>query len=181
MTDPDQAADAAPDQTPEDGALHAFERHDHGRCRAEAMDHAAALAAERGLRLTPARKRALEILLESHRALGAYEVLERLAADGLGDKPPVAYRALDFLVSNGLAHRIEKLNAFVACAKPDCAHAPAFLICRECRRVAETAVPDPGLSETAATLGFAIETRVVEATGLCPDCRAAQSGPEGDA
>lgn len=163
MSDTPRQADPAPA---------AFARHDHGRCRASAMDHAAKIAAEKGLRLTPARKRALEILLESHRALGAYEVLERLAADGFGDKPPVAYRALDFLVANGLAHRIEKLNAFVACAKPDCVHAPAFLICRECRTVAETAAPDPGLGETADALGFEIEARVVEATGLCPACRA---------
>lgn len=84
----------------------AFERHDHGACADAAMARATDLAATRGLRLTPVRRRVLEILLERHRALGAYEVLERLAAEGLGKQPPVAYRALEFLVENGLAHRI---------------------------------------------------------------------------
>ena len=98
----------------------------------------------RGLRLTPARAFALETLLESHRAMTAYELLDRLRAAGLGGQPPVAYRALEFLVENGLAHRIERLGAFVACtARPD-AHPAAFMICRSCRQVAETALDATG-------------------------------------
>lgn len=157
-------------------APRAFDRHDHGRCRALALASATAICAARGLRLTPARARTLEILLESHKALGAYEVLERLSADGLGAQPPVAYRALDFLVTNGLAHRIEKLNAYVACARPDHVHAPAFLICRLCRQVAEADAPraQAGLGVAAERLGFAIEVRVVELEGLCPACRPAE-------
>ena len=93
----------------------------------------------KGVRLTPVRRRVLEILLEEHRALGAYDVLQRLAAEGFGNQPPVAYRALDFLVEQGLAHRIRRLNAFTACMHPGEAHAPAFLICRACDAVAEAA------------------------------------------
>ena len=59
----------------------------------------------------------LEALLESHRALTAYELLDQLAAAGLGSQPPVAYRALDFLVANGFVHRIERLGAFAACTE----------------------------------------------------------------
>jgi Fur family zinc uptake transcriptional regulator len=152
----------------------AFQRHDHGRCRADALAAAQAICAAKGLRLTPARARTLEVLLESHKALGAYEVLDRLAADGLGAQPPVAYRALDFLVTNGFAHRIEKLNAFVACVHPGGAHAPAFMICRSCRKVAETASDEAqdGLDAAANALGFAIEAQVLELEGLCPACRA---------
>ena len=80
------------------------------------MTAAEALCAARKLQLTPVRKRVLEILLEAHEAMGAYDVLARLAAEGLGSKPPVAYRALGFWVEQGLVHRIEKLNAYVACA-----------------------------------------------------------------
>ncbi len=87
--------------------------------------------------LTPVRRRALEILLELHRAMGAYEVLERLAEDGYGKQPPVAYRALDFLVEQGLAHRIQRLNAYAACLSAERDHAPVFLICRGCEQVAE--------------------------------------------
>jgi Fur family transcriptional regulator, zinc uptake regulator len=64
-------------------------------------------------------------------------VLRRLAAEGFGNQPPVAYRALEFLVEHGLAHRIQRLNAFTACMHPGEAHAPAFLICRTCSTVAE--------------------------------------------
>jgi len=112
-------------------------------------------------------------LLESHHALGAYDVLQRLAAEGYGNQPPVAYRALDFLVAQGLAHRIRRLNAFTACMNPGTLHAPAFLICRACNAVAEApAAPVRVALDAAATaLGFAIERSNIEAVGLCPTCR----------
>lgn len=152
----------------------AFQPHDHGHCRSDALARADALCCALGLRLTPVRRRTLEILLESHRALGAYDVLERLAADGYGNQPPVAYRALDFLEEHGLAHRIRRLNAFTACMHPGEAHAPAFLICRQCNAVSEA----PGmaaaaaLEREAAASGFAVERSSIEALGLCPGCRA---------
>lgn len=156
-------------------AATAFQSHDHSHCRGDVLAHAEALIAEKGLRLTPVRKRTLEILLESHRALGAYDVLNRLAAEGYGNQPPVAYRALDFLVEQGLAHRIRRLNGFTACMNPGAAHAPAFLICRLCDAVAEApAAPvRAALDEAAAALGFCIERSNIEALGLCPACRGA--------
>lgn len=138
--------------------------HDHRACVAGAL-----AAAEGAGGLTPVRRRALEILLESHAAMGAYDVLARLAADGFGAQPPVAYRALGYLVERGLAHRIEGLSAYVACARPEGPHVPAFLVCRGCRAVAECDAP-AGLPDAP---GFAVERRVVEAEGLCPGCRAA--------
>ncbi|PRX37452.1 Fur family transcriptional regulator, zinc uptake regulator [Meinhardsimonia xiamenensis] len=153
-------------------AVLAFSQHDHAACRGAALAAAERVAAQRGARLTPVRRRALEILLEEHRALGAYELLERLAAEGYGHQPPVAYRALDFLVEHGLAHRIRRLNAFAACTCPDAEHAPAFLICRQCNAVAEVAAPRAreGLEVDAAALGFAPERVMIEALGLCPAC-----------
>ena len=150
-----------------------FERHDHGACANAALARAEQVAAAEGLRLTPVRRRVLEILLEQHRALGAYEVLERLAAEGLGKQPPVAYRALDFLVEHGLAHRIQRLNAFTACQHhhPEGA-APVFLICRNCQTVAE--IDAAGLRTDLAALGagagFAVERTTIEALGLCAAC-----------
>ena len=151
----------------------AFHAHDHAQCRGEALRAAEAVCRTRKLRLTPARAFVLETLLESHRAMTAYEVLDRLAAAGLGAQPPIAYRALEFLTANGLAHRIERLNAFVACTHGGAEHRAAFLVCRLCRRVAETALPRAtrGLIEEAAAAGFAVETLVVEAEGLCDACR----------
>ena len=148
-----------------------FERHDHGACRARALAQAEATCEGS---LTPVRRRVLELLLESHVALGAYDVLQRLREEGHAAQPPVAYRALDFLVGRGLVHRIERLNAFVACHRPEKCEAPAFLICRACNRVAETAsAPRRGaLARDARSLGFEIEETVIEAQGLCPGCRA---------
>ena len=151
----------------------AFARHDHAQCTSAALAHADAMVGP--TRLTAVRRRALEILLEGHRAMGAYDVLQRLAAEGFGHQPPVAYRALEFLVDQGLVHRIRRLNAFAACMHPGEDHAPAFLICDSCHTVAEApATPlRRALDETAATLGFAIDTAHLEATGQCAACRGA--------
>jgi Fur family transcriptional regulator, zinc uptake regulator len=150
----------------------AFHAHDHEACIAGALDRAEALARERGLRLTPVRRRVLELLLERHGAMGAYEVLERLAAEGYGHQPPVAYRALEFLVAQGLAHRIRRLNAFAACARPGEAHHAAFLICEGCQSVAE--VPAEALrslmDSAAAEMGFAVARASIEAVGRCATC-----------
>ena len=153
----------------------AFAPHDHDTCRTEMLARADTLCGHAGLRLTPVRRRALEILLESHCALGAYEVLERLAKDGFGHQPPVAYRALDFLVEHGLAHRVRRLNAFAACMHPGEPHSPVFLICRDCAAVAEAPVTEAraGVEAAAKELGFIVERVNLEAVGLCPACAAA--------
>ena len=147
-----------------------FRTHDHRACVAQAIAAAEGKCRVEGLRLTPARRRVLEILLESHAAMGAYEVLARLDAEGLGSRPPVAYRALDFLTRHGFAHRIERLNAYVACARPGASHEPAFLICTGCGTVAEAAAR-PALGAPAREAGFRIARTVVEAEGLCPGCQ----------
>lgn len=150
----------------------AFDSHDHAQCAGGVMARAESLVAERGLRLTPVRRRVLEILLESHRALGAYDVLDRLVAEGFARQPPVVYRALDFLVENGLAHRVRRLNAFAACMHPGEAHQPAFLICRSCNMVAEApaARVRAAFEAAAAEVGFTVERLSLEAQGLCPAC-----------
>lgn len=151
--------------------LKGFAPHDHSGCVADGLAVAERACAERGVKLTPVRRRTFEILLEAHAAMGAYDILARLDADGFGAKPPVAYRALSFLVEQGFAHRIERLNAFVACSHPDTSHDPAFMICRSCGTVAEAEAKNAGLSATAATSGFQIEQTVIEAEGLCPTCQ----------
>ncbi len=151
-----------------------FQPHDHASCAAQTLARAEEICDAAGARLTPVRRRTLEVLLETHKAMGAYEVLDRLAEDGFGHQPPVAYRALDFLVEHGLAHRIQRLNAFTACTQPGGhAHAPVFLICERCHAVAEA--PGPGvrdaLENAANAIGFAVERAHVEALGLCPACQ----------
>ncbi len=149
-----------------------FQSHDHSTCIQTAVAAADAHCRAGGLQFTPVRRRVLEILLDDHRAKGAYDILDRLRDEGFGSQPPVAYRALDFLVAQGFAHRIERLNAFVACAHGGAEHSPAFLICRVCCAVAE-AEAAPGRTAIAAAAraeGFTIERVAIEATGLCPGC-----------
>ncbi|THD76269.1 transcriptional repressor [Thalassobius vesicularis] len=150
-----------------------FTQHDHHSCIAQNLSAVEQMCADQGLQFTPVRRRVLEILLHEHRALGAYEILDRLRDEGLGSQPPVAYRALDFLVSNGFAHKIEHLNAFAACAHPGQDHTPMFLICRACQSVAEAVahLPSDTLGRTARAEGFRIEKAVIEAEGLCPHCQ----------
>lgn len=156
------------------GSIVAFTRHDHQQCRLTTMNAAVSLCADRHIRLTPARQRTLEILLESHIALGAYEVLEKLAASGFGEKPPQVYRALGFLIEQGFAHKIERLNAYVACAYPQCCSHPCFMVCTQCGRVAEQSVPKvyKQLGAAADQLGFSPTASVIETSGLCHQCAA---------
>lgn len=150
-----------------------FEQHDHDACVSDALAVADKFCASNKLQLTPVRRRVLEIMLSEHRAMGAYDILAQLAAEGMGSQPPVVYRALEFLVANGFAHKIEKLNAYIACSQPGSKHSPAFMICRACGAVVEAeASPRAGtLGDAARQIGFAIETAVIEAEGLCPGCR----------
>jgi Fur family transcriptional regulator, zinc uptake regulator len=150
--------------------------HDHQRCTADALKHAEALCAERAQRLTPIRRHVLEVLLESHNPLGAYEIIDRAAASGARPAPITVYRALDFLRDNGLVHRIESRNAFVACVNN---HASGdlvvFLLCERCGAVGEAAsaaVADQ-LKAAARAAGFTPKTPVIEITGVCSHCRQA--------
>lgn len=151
--------------------------HDHGRCVSEALDRAASLCARRGKRLTELRRKVLELVLDRHQPVGAYDVLERLAAERGRVAPPTVYRALDFLVSEGLVHRIDSRNAFVGCVRADGAHRASFLICRECGAIAEVVDPDldAAVENLARRAGFEIDRRIVEIEGRCAACRALEA------
>ena len=149
-----------------------FQCADHNACGTTLLAQAEAHCSKIGLRLTAVRRRTLEILLAEHRALGAYDVLALLSVEGLGRQPPVAYRALDFLVKARFVHKIESLNAYTACVHPGEDHTPTFLIFRVCQTVAEadTGLSKGRLGDAARAADFVIKRTVVEATGLCPDC-----------
>ncbi len=152
-----------------------FHPHNHDSCIQTGVSAAAETCAAEGLQLTDVRRRVLEILLEKHHALGAYDILEVLRSEGMGSQPPVAYRALDFLTKHGFAHKIERLNKFVACSDIGGDHTPAFLICTGCDLVAEAHLDASTgrLTKAAEAVGFTIERAVLEAEGLCQTCREA--------
>ena len=150
--------------------------HDHDRCSSDAIAHAEAICAANKERLTPIRRRVLEALLASHRPLGAYELIDRLAARGARPAPITIYRALDFLREQGLVHRIESRNAFIACVhNHDSGDPVVFLICEKCGAVGEAAsaaVADTIRSASRAA-GFTPKTPVIEISGICVNCKAA--------
>ncbi len=150
--------------------------HDHGRCAADAIAHAEQVCEGRAQKLTPIRRAVLEALLSSHRPLGAYEVIDQLAARRARPAPITIYRALEFLMANGLVHRIESRNAYLACAHDhDAASMVAFLICERCGSVGEivAGAATQSLNDAARRTGFAPKLSVVEITGICAHCQAA--------
>jgi Fur family zinc uptake transcriptional regulator len=147
--------------------------HDHARCASAAIAHAETQCAARAQRLTPMRRQVLETLLASHKPLGAYEIIERLA-DKSRPAPITIYRALDFLRENGLVHRIESRNAFVACVhNHGDGDLVVFLICERCGAVGEA--PGGGaadaLKASARSAGFSPKSPLIEIAGICSHCR----------
>lgn len=147
--------------------------HEHGPAeRAQHIAEAERRCTEAGESLTPLRRRVLEMLLDQPGPAKAYDLLPLLRSSAGQAKPPTIYRALDFLVRMGLAHRIESINAFVACDVGACARSTIFLICETCGRAEEI---DAGhalvdLSEAANRDGFSIRRTMIEASGLCRNC-----------
>ncbi|TWI56555.1 Fur family zinc uptake transcriptional regulator [Pseudomonas duriflava] len=148
--------------------------HDHSRCVAHALGEAETLCARSGVRLTDLRRRVLELVWQSHKPLGAYDILGVLSEqDGRRAAPPTVYRALDFLLENGLVHRIASLNAFVGCNHPGHAHQGQFLICRQCHVAVEIeqSTIESAIQTSARDIGFTVEGQTVEVVGLCSTCR----------
>jgi Fur family transcriptional regulator, zinc uptake regulator len=150
--------------------------HDHDRCAADAILHAEKVCERRAQKFTPIRRQVLQALLSSHRPLGAYEVIDELAKSMPRPAPITVYRALEFLMDNGLVHRIESRNAYLACAHDhDAAAMVAFLICEKCGSVGEipAAPVAQSLNAAARSSGFAPKMSVVEITGTCAHCQSA--------
>jgi Fur family transcriptional regulator, zinc uptake regulator len=149
--------------------------HHHGaQGRAELVAEAERRCDAAGESLTPLRRRVLELLIDQHGPAKAYDLLPLLDGEKSA-KPPTIYRALDFLVRLGLAHRIESLNAFMACDIGACERSTIFLICEKCGGAEEF---DAGhalvdLADAAKKDGFAIRRTMIEASGVCSACQAA--------
>lgn len=159
------------------GAPTAYEKHDHRRCVNDALRSARQICRANGARLTALREQVLIKVWQSHKPLGAYAILELLAADGQGHPaPPTVYRALDFLLEHGLVHRLSSLNAYIGCDSPGEPHDSQFLICRHCQTTVEVAAEpvSKALAHCAAARDFAIHHSSVEIVGACPHCQSKQ-------
>jgi Fur family zinc uptake transcriptional regulator len=153
-------------------------QHDHADCVELAIETAEQLCRQRGLRFTALRRRVLELVWDSHKPIGAYDILEALAEASTSVAPPTVYRALEFLIEAGLVHRLDSLNAFIGCPDPADSHAGQFLICTQCRTVTELSDSEIEqlIARKAAAGGFSAIRQMLEIEGLCNVCRtAAQS------
>lgn len=152
-----------------------YRPHNHDVCVSDALAQARTLCREQNARLTTIRERVLELIWQSHKPLGAYDILARLSADGHNSAPPTVYRALDFLLQQGLVHRIASLNAFVGCAHAGESHRGTFLICRDCGNVLELDAPEvtEAVESAARAEAFQPDDVTLEIAGICPRCRAA--------
>ncbi|MCV2401797.1 transcriptional repressor [Marinomonas sp. C2222] len=148
-------------------------QHNHNDCIASALAIAEAKCTEQGQRLTKVRRRALELIWESHRPLGAYQLLAKLVEEGFNSAPPTVYRALDFLLEAGLIHKVESMNAYLGCTQADKNHTGYFLICQDCHDVLEFDYQDihSSLENKAAAHGFELRSETIELTGRCASCK----------
>jgi len=155
--------------------------HNHANCIVTAVDAAEAACARRGERLTPLRRRVLELVWRGHRPVGAYDLLALLQGERGRMAPQTVYRALDFLCEQGLVHRLDSLQAFIGCGhfgehmgdRGDGRHAAHFLICQDCCVAVEIrdGQLNGAISGLAGRAGFAIADQTIELSGLCAACR----------
>src|SRR5690606_32001803 len=136
-----------------------------------------------GLRLTPIRARVLRLVAEAGRPVKAYDLLDQVrAGKGVGaDAPPTVYRALDFLLANGFIHKLQSVNAFVACHHPGSApHWVPFLSSNRGQGAVELEDADvvAALVARARALGFVPQAQTLEVHGLCAE--GADAGRDGD-
>jgi len=175
---------------------HAHEAHDHrhgvggangadgahgGASLESALAMAEAYCRERGEKLTPIRRKVLELLLASGRATKAYSLLDEMRQIHPGSAPPTVYRALDFLLAAGLVHRIESINAFAVCHDlTQCQHG-ILVVCQQCGNVTELHEPKlrQALVAQIEAAGYRLSGDGIELKGVCAQCQATEPGEAG--
>lgn len=152
--------------------------HDHEQCVRKAIGIAEQLCLSRGVQLTPIRHKVLELIWNSHKAVKAYDLLDLIRPVNDAAKPSTVYRALDFLLEQGLIHRVESLNAFVGCHCSETRHDQLLLICTDCHNVEERSASSvfQTLAGELQNAGFSPQRKTLEIHGLCKTCQARQAG-----
>lgn len=147
-------------------------KHSHKACVKRARSRADKMAGDAGKKFGANQLLVLDALLEDHKAVSAYDVVERIAAVADRLQPVQVYRALDVLLELGLVHRLQSRNAYVACSSLEKCEAPQLLFCSSCEQVAEISggALSKLIAKTAHQNHFKLEHGLVEMIGLCPEC-----------
>ena len=157
------------------GTKNTKKQHDHSACIASALKQARSLCEKEGVRLTSLRKQILELIWQNHKPLGAYALMEMLekSSDRKRVAPPTVYRTLDFLMEQGLIHKVHSLNAFIGCATPNQKHSDALFICGECGHTEEvrSGTIQQAINLSASQHKFAVREQILEVVGRCAECR----------
>ncbi|MEQ1638018.1 MAG: transcriptional repressor [Methylococcales bacterium] len=150
--------------------------HDHTLCVTNALNKAEQLCGVRGVQLTTIRQQVLALIWESHKAVKAYELLDRIKPLQSAAKPATIYRALDFLIEQGLIHRVESLNAFVGCRCSGQQHEQLLLICKVCEEVEERSAVEvmQTIVRELAAAHFLVHSKAIEIHGICAKCSTQQ-------
>lgn len=147
--------------------------HNHNNCINTALERAIRICKEKNTRLTATRKQVLKFIWESHKPIGAYDLLPKLGEAGFNSAPPTVYRALEFLLEMQLIHRINSLNAFIGCSHPEETHANCFFICKSCgvaKEISSSPLIDMRLN-LETELGLQVNEQIAEFAGICPTCQ----------
>lgn len=146
--------------------------HKHKLCIKNALERADKICAESGVRLTPIRKKVLELIWQSHKPVKAYDLLSQLSTQEHTEKPPTVYRALEFLLENHLIHKIESCNGYIGCELDHDSVDTKFFICNKCDQVQEVHEPKltKTLLETSKKQGFVPDQMSIEIHGTCANC-----------
>lgn len=158
-----------------DTAALAHQPHNHQLCVKDALSTAQQVCKNNGAKFTQLRKQVFELIWCSHQPLGAYRIMDMLAASETRRvAPPTVYRALEFLLEQGLIHRINSLNAYIGCPHPDQPHDNYFLICKSCHNAMESSQTafQTAIAATVNPLGFTVMEANIELVGYCQTCSA---------
>ena len=149
-----------------------WQKHQHNACIKDALKNAERVCADRKCKLTPIRKKVLELIWKSHKPIKAYDLLAQLSSEDFIEKPPTVYRALDFLIENNLIHRIESQNAYIGCNADHETLDSKFFICDSCHEVEELSEPkiNKTLNEVSKKQGFKPNLINIEIHGTCAHC-----------
>ena len=154
-------------------ATHRHKQHQHRHEPRQFVDAVARACEARELKLTPLRRRVLELVARERKPVKAYDLLDRLRGEREHAAPPTVYRALDFLLEHGFIHKLESVNAYISCHHPAERHTVPFFICDRCESATELCDDKVALllDKQAAALGFTPASRTVEVHGTCARCK----------